>query len=96
SGMTRTGRHDLVRPTTGGHLSPQEWFEALRAQLPGEIAPLDEAEEQALLDLARVGAHPSERWVAPLSTYLAGLAVAETPTASRAQVLRQLVDTLEE
>jgi len=44
------------------------------------IAPLDEADTEALLDLASVAAHASERFAAPLTCFLvgrAGLSVAE-------------------
>ncbi|MGQ0519930.1 MAG: DUF6457 domain-containing protein [Actinomycetota bacterium] len=37
-----------------------------------DISPIDPAEAEALLDLARVVAHGTERRNAPLATYLAG------------------------
>ncbi|CAA9262369.1 MAG: hypothetical protein AVDCRST_MAG10-2823 [uncultured Acidimicrobiales bacterium] len=49
---------------------PDQYAEALALQL----TPL---ELEAVLDLARVVAHGSERHFAPLSTYLAGQFVAE-------------------
>ena len=36
------------------------------------LAPLTEREVNAILDIASVAAHSSERLAAPLSTYLAG------------------------
>jgi len=49
---------------------PARYAEALGLRLTGE-------EADAVLDLARVVAHGSERKSAPLSTYLAGQFVAE-------------------
>jgi hypothetical protein len=49
---------------------PDRFAEALALELT-------EAEVEAVLDLARVVAHGSERRFAPLSTYLAGQFVAE-------------------
>lgn len=82
-------------------MTPDDWFDALRAALPpapGEAtaprAPTD-AERDVLLDLARVAAHTSERWTAPLSTFLAGVAYATTDPQERAVALRALVAELE-
>ncbi|MDQ4132640.1 MAG: DUF6457 domain-containing protein [Actinomycetota bacterium] len=52
---------------------------------------LDESEAAAVLDLARVVAHGSERRYAPLSTYLAGQFV-----ATRAQTGAALDEALRE
>lgn len=44
------------------------------------IAPLDESDIEALLDLASVAAHSSERFAAPLTCFLvgrAGLSIAD-------------------
>jgi hypothetical protein len=89
----------------------QAWFAQLEALLgrliaaqgapdaevvrgPGVEQPA--ATEQALLlDLARIAAHRSERWTAPVSTYLAGTALAPYEPAVRAQVLADLVAGLE-
>lgn len=49
---------------------PDRFAEALALEL-------DDAESEAVLDLARVVAHGSERRFAPLSTYLAGQFVAQ-------------------
>ena len=82
-------------------MTPDDWFDALLAALPsapGEAtAPrgLTDAERDALLDLARVAAHTSERWTAPLSTFLAGVAYATTDPQRRAVALRALVTDLE-
>lgn len=79
------------------------WFALLLAALPAHpdadasAAPahVTDAERDALLDLARVAAHTSERWTAPISTFLAGIAYASLPAEERADTLRALVDRLE-
>lgn len=82
-------------------MTPDDWFDALRAALPpapGEAtAPraLTDGERDVLLDLARVAAHTSERWTAPLSTFLAGVAYATTDPQERTVALRALVADLE-
>jgi hypothetical protein len=49
---------------------PDRYAEAMALEL-------SEAEKEAVLELARIVAHGSERMFAPLSTYLAGQFVAE-------------------
>jgi hypothetical protein len=74
-----------------------EWLDAVRAQL-GASDPrlaLTADEERVLLDLARVAAHSSERIAAPLTTFLAGVALADVPPGERAERLRTLVAELE-
>ncbi|MPZ88380.1 MAG: hypothetical protein GEU81_09945 [Nitriliruptorales bacterium] len=51
----------------------ERYFAALSAE--AGTPPLTQEEARAVLDLARVVAHTSERRFAPLSTYLAGLAI---------------------
>jgi hypothetical protein len=75
-------------------MSPEDWFEALARHLP-DATTVDEDERVALLDLARVAAHSSERWTAPVTTYLVGVALADVPAAERAARVRALVDALE-
>lgn len=83
-------------------MTPDDWFDALRAALPsapGEatsVGALSDDERDVLLDLARVAAHTSERWTAPLSTFLAGVAYATTDPQERAVALRALVADLEQ
>jgi Domain of unknown function (DUF6457) len=74
-----------------------EWLEAVRAQLgeSDQRLALTPDEERVLLDLARVAAHSSERIAAPLTTFLAGVALADLPPAERAERLRALVAELE-
>ncbi len=73
-----------------------EWLERLRSELgDGERLALSAAEERLLLDLARVAAHSSERIAAPLTTYLAGVALADLAPAEREERLRALVEQLD-
>jgi hypothetical protein len=76
-------------------VTPDDWLTQLIERLPGELRPVTDAERDALLDLARVAAHTSERWTAPLSTFLAGVALADLPPTERAAILADLVATLE-
>jgi len=77
-------------------MGPDAWFARLTAVLPGDVAVPTGDERAALLDLARVAAHASERWAAPLTTFLAGVAYATNEPADRARTLRALVEHLEE
>jgi hypothetical protein len=73
-----------------------DWLGRVRAALgPGTELPLSSAEQQLLLDIARISAHACERKVAPLSTYLAGLALASVPPGERVARLEALVRELE-
>ena len=76
-------------------MEPEELFERLRASLPGEVAAVTDEEVEALLELARVAAHGAQRWCAPVSTYLAGAAVAALPAPERAAVLRRVAADLD-
>lgn len=84
-------------------MEAETWFAQLLAALPAEPdadasavpAHVTDAERDALLDLARVAAHTSERWTAPVSTFLAGIAYASLPADERADKLRALVDRIE-
>lgn len=77
-------------------MSPEEWFDRLSAALP-DAAGLNVTvqEREALLDLARVAAHTSERWVAPISTFLAGVALGAAPPRERLRVIQQVVAELQ-
>ena len=75
-------------------MTVQEWFDQLGAALPGGDVALSGEEREVLLDLARVAAHESERWAAPLSTYLAGIALAGRDAGERVEVLRRVVGDL--
>ena len=74
-----------------------QWLETLGGILGPSGGPgLTEEEQAALLDIARIAAHTSERIAAPLSTYMAGLTCAELPPAARGEALRSLAQQLEE
>jgi hypothetical protein len=53
-------------------MTGNEWIRAFAEQLG--VEPLSEADVEALLDLAGVAAHASERLAAPLTCYLVGRA----------------------
>ncbi len=53
----------------------EEWAAAVRADLGLDPGPLDSAATRIVLDLAREVAHAVERPAAPVTAYLAGLAV---------------------
>ena len=56
---------------------------------------LTTAEQSALLDIARIAAHASERIAAPLTTFLVGVAYGTLPASERAAALQALADRLE-
>ncbi len=58
---------DTTAETTGA-----EWIAAFAAELG--VAPLADDDVEALLDLAGIAAHASERLAAPLTCYLVGTA----------------------
>jgi len=73
------------------------WLEELGGILgPSGGLGLTDEEQDALLDIARIAAHTSERIAAPMSTFMAGLACASVPAAERGAALRSLVEQLEE
>jgi hypothetical protein len=72
-------------------MQPDDWFAQLLDALPGDVGPVTEEERVALLDLARVAAHTSERWTAPISTFLLGLAFSDASSSERAAAARALV-----
>jgi hypothetical protein len=81
-----------------GPMTVAEWLERLRAELgDAPSLALTADEERALLDLARVAAHRSERIAAPLTTFLVGIALADVPAGpERAARLRALTESLGE
>ena len=76
-------------------MEPHEWFELLRAHLPATAPAPSDAEVDALLDLARVAAHTSERWAAPVSTFVVGVALAADDPDDRVGRIRSLTARLE-
>lgn len=82
---------DLDRPA----VPLTDWMARLRAELgddPSLVLTADE--ERLLLELARLAAHTSERIAAPLTTFVAGQAMAGRPPAERVTRLRTLLDRL--
>jgi Domain of unknown function (DUF6457) len=72
-----------------------EFIERVRSLLgpnPPSVAP---GEVEAVLELARVAAHTSERRAAPVTAYLAGMAVAGAAPEAREAFLDDLVVKLE-
>jgi hypothetical protein len=83
------------RPASEG-IPLADWLEKLGGILGPSGGPgLSDEEQTALLDIARIAAHTSERIAAPLSTFMAGLACAELPPRERATALRSLAEQLE-
>lgn len=66
---------------TSAEMTGREWVAAFAAQL-GVEAP-DDATVEALLDLAGVAAHSSERIAAPLACFLIGRAGVSVDDARR-------------
>ena len=67
-------------------MTGNEWIRAFAEQLG--VEPLSEADVEALLDLAGVAAHASERLAAPLTCYLVGRAgVAPADALATAQAM---------
>ena len=90
-------------------LSLGAWLDRLSTLLSASAPQVTPAEQAAILDLARIAAHASERIAAPISTYLVGLAFASlalltlaacahepsTEPRERAGALREIVTRLE-
>lgn len=69
-----------------------EWLRRLAAATGPSADGVSVAtdERRAILEIARVAAHTSERVAAPISTYLLGLAMAAIPTDRRAAELERI------
>ena len=70
------------------------WLEAVAQRLDLSGGALNDAEVSILLDLARDAAHEVERVAAPLTTFLAGVAVGRG--ADLAEVAQTLTNLLAE
>jgi Domain of unknown function (DUF6457) len=74
-------------------------MEAMVDRVTGLLGPdapsVDEDEAEAVLELARVVAHSSERRAAPVTAYLVGLAVAGAAPEARVTFLEELIVKLE-
>jgi hypothetical protein len=73
----------------------EEMLERIRSMLGPDAPTVSDDEAEAVLELARVVAHSSERRAAPVSAYLIGLAVAGAAPESRAAFVDDLVVKLE-
>jgi Domain of unknown function (DUF6457) len=73
----------------------EEMLEKVRSLLGPDAPRVDDDEAEAVLELARVVAHASERRAAPVSAYLVGMAVAGAAPEARAAFLDELVIKLE-
>ena len=62
-------------PTADDRPTGREWLEGFAAEIG--IDPPDDATIEALLDIAGVAAHASERIAAPIACYLVGRAGAD-------------------
>ena len=62
----------------------EEFLEKVRALLGPDAPTVDAGELEAVLELARVAAHSSERRAAPVTAYLVGMALAGAAAPARA------------
>lgn len=76
-------------------LSVAAWLQRLSALASAPFPDVTAGERAAILDLARIAAHTSERIAAPISAYLVGLTLASRTAEDRAAALRALVIALE-
>lgn len=94
-----TSKEDHVShqdPAQPDRVDVETWLDELGALLPaGCLAEAGSEERAALLDLARIAAHRSQRWAAPISTYLVGVSFASLPRADRLERIRALVAQLD-
>jgi hypothetical protein len=73
----------------------EEFIEKVRVLLGPSAPSVDADETEAVLELARVAAHTSERRAAPVTAYLVGMAVAGAAPEARAAFIDDLVIKLE-
>ncbi|HEV8425111.1 MAG TPA: DUF6457 domain-containing protein [Actinomycetes bacterium] len=72
-----------------------EFLERVRSLLGPNPPVVGQGEIEAILELARVAAHSSERRAAPVTAYLAGLVLAGAAPEAREVFLDDLVVRLE-
>ena len=73
----------------------EAFLERVRSLLGPNPPTIDDGEVEAVLELARVAAHSSERRAAPVTTYLAGLVLGGAAPEAREAFLDDLVVKLE-
>ncbi|HZD71377.1 MAG TPA: DUF6457 domain-containing protein, partial [Actinomycetes bacterium] len=85
----------FLRRTTVEDGTMEEFIERIRSLLGPDAPSVGEGEIEAVLELARVAAHASERRAAPVTTYLIGMAVAGAAPEAREAFMDDLVVKLE-
>jgi len=73
----------------------EEFLERVRSLLGPNPPAVGAGEVEAILELARVAAHSSERRAAPVTTYLAGLVLSGAVPEAREAFIDDLVVKLE-
>ena len=73
----------------------EEFLERVRSLLGPNPPAVGAGEVEAILELARVAAHSSERRAAPVTTYLVGLVLGGAAPAAREAFIDDLVVKLE-
>ena len=73
----------------------EHFLERVRSQLGPNPPTVTPGEVEAILELARVAAHTSERRAAPVTTYLAGLVLGGAAPEAREAFLDDLAVKLE-
>jgi hypothetical protein len=85
----------MARSEPSESASLDAWLARIRTELgPNAALELTAREVTALLDLARVAAHTSERIAAPLTTFLVGIAIGEPSGDERATRIEELTASL--
>ncbi len=72
-----------------------DYIEKVRSLLGPSAPAVTEGEAEAVLELARVAAHASERRAAPVTAYLVGMAVAGAAPEAREAFLDDLIVKLD-
>jgi hypothetical protein len=73
----------------------EEFLAKVRSLLGPDAPNMTDGEIEAVLELARVAAHSSERRAAPVTAYLTGMAVAGAAPEAREAFIDDLVVKLE-
>ena len=73
----------------------EEFIDKVRSLLGPDAPSVGEDEAEAVLELARVAAHTSERRAAPVTAYLIGMTVAGAAPEARTAFIDDLVVKLE-
>jgi hypothetical protein len=73
----------------------EEFLAKVRSLLGPDAPSMTDGEIEAVLELARVAAHTSERRAAPVTAYLIGMAVAGAAPEAREAFIDDLVVKLE-